>query len=704
MSRPKSKPAGRTGSVGVSAAVAFLAAAGGLAATAGTAGAQVALENRDTVVFLGNGVTQQHQFSWMVECFLRLRYPELDVRFVNAGHVGDTCEKALGRLKEDVLCHKPTVAVVCFGLYEGGFQPFDRAAYERFKDHLRKLLDALQSAGVRVVLCSPTPVDADRQWQGRDLKGYNEVMAKYADFSRREAEARKLTYADVFGPLTAMQKQARAAKPAWSVFDHKIPVLLNSGGHLCVASTLLSSLAANTHPVRVTGEFKDGRIEFRDARRDKPEQTGFSPTAGATLKLREPRRPVALAQLPIIGAAGEAKRQKEQPKPSPSPAPQGQPQPPSPNPAAPDNEEAADRFSPEAAARAAALLPAVQAMNELHLRIGGLPKGDYHIRLDGRPLGSHSAEELAKGVNLVNSASAAAKAILDDDLERIWNGVALKDALLLRLGDPKLPAADRERAGKELDEVNRGLAAFNREMSEPMRLAILPGVRIADPKAGPAAASLRPGQTVRHLVGERYYDLYLPKAYDPADPGPGRPLLVWLHPDRSAPEPFEAFFRELAEKTGVIVALPCAWTADWQGRTDCGFLADTVIRPLTAAAKADPARVFVAGHGGGAAMACELAAAPAAAGLVKGVVAISAPWRRRPVAAAASASAAAPPLYIIHGDNDPAEPVAAAAAVEEACRKAGRTVALRRHDKENRIPPGAVEDALKFLLDKSRGN
>jgi hypothetical protein len=48
------------------------------------------LKNGDRVVFYGDSITDQRQYSVLVETFVATRYPHLDVTFVNSGWGGDS--------------------------------------------------------------------------------------------------------------------------------------------------------------------------------------------------------------------------------------------------------------------------------------------------------------------------------------------------------------------------------------------------------------------------------------------------------------------------------------------------------------------------------------------------------------------------------------------------------------------------------------
>jgi hypothetical protein len=58
-----------------------------------------AIHNGDTVVFLGDSITAARQYSKVIETYTLLRFPDWKVRFINAGHGGETAQSSLARLE-----------------------------------------------------------------------------------------------------------------------------------------------------------------------------------------------------------------------------------------------------------------------------------------------------------------------------------------------------------------------------------------------------------------------------------------------------------------------------------------------------------------------------------------------------------------------------------------------------------------------------
>lgn len=66
-----------------------------------------ALQDDDTVVFLGDSITAAQSYGKTIENYTLLRYPSRRVRFINAGQGGDTAAGGLARLEKDVFERGP---------------------------------------------------------------------------------------------------------------------------------------------------------------------------------------------------------------------------------------------------------------------------------------------------------------------------------------------------------------------------------------------------------------------------------------------------------------------------------------------------------------------------------------------------------------------------------------------------------------------
>jgi acetyl esterase/lipase/lysophospholipase L1-like esterase len=117
--------------------------------------AEYALRDGDTVVFLGDSITAARQYGKIVEDYTLLRFPERNVRFVNAGKGGETAKGSLERLESDVFGRGATVVTVAYGVNDIGWgMKADEAHKQEYLQTIGELVDRCTKRNVRVFICS----------------------------------------------------------------------------------------------------------------------------------------------------------------------------------------------------------------------------------------------------------------------------------------------------------------------------------------------------------------------------------------------------------------------------------------------------------------------------------------------------------------------------------------------------------------------
>src|SRR5262249_49669154 len=95
----------------------------------------------DRIVFLGDSITQQYQYSTYIELYLTTRMPKGNFTFFNAGIGGDTAGGGAGRFQSHVLVEKPTAVTINFGMNDGGYGAFNPGANKTFIDMTTAMLE-----------------------------------------------------------------------------------------------------------------------------------------------------------------------------------------------------------------------------------------------------------------------------------------------------------------------------------------------------------------------------------------------------------------------------------------------------------------------------------------------------------------------------------------------------------------------------------
>jgi len=203
------------------------------------------LKDGDRVVFYGDSITAQREYTARVEEFVLTRFPTMKVTFYHAGVGGDRVtgggEGTIDeRLDRDVLRFKPTVVTVMLGMNDAEYKPFDQATFDTYARGYRHIVDRLQAElpGVRLTLIQPSAFD-DVSRAPSVPGGYNAVLRRYADFVATLGRERGALVADFNGPL--VQGLERVQRTNVPLAHQILPDRVHPGpaGHWLMAEALL---------------------------------------------------------------------------------------------------------------------------------------------------------------------------------------------------------------------------------------------------------------------------------------------------------------------------------------------------------------------------------------------------------------------------------------------------------------------------------
>src|SRR5262245_46525946 len=200
------------------------------------------LQKNDRVLFLGDSITEQYQYSTYIELYLTARFPDWNLTFLNAGIGGDTANGGAGRFKTHILDEKPNCITINFGMNDAGYGKFDAGRQATYVKSTEAMLDAARAAGMRVALLSPNAVD--RRVQDRFalyLETQKEFYAPLKDIAEKRGAFFVDQYAVTRAALERMAKddpRAEKVKPFGDGFHTSPP------GGLLMAHAILTGLKA----------------------------------------------------------------------------------------------------------------------------------------------------------------------------------------------------------------------------------------------------------------------------------------------------------------------------------------------------------------------------------------------------------------------------------------------------------------------------
>jgi lysophospholipase L1-like esterase len=387
------------------------------------------LKSGDRVVFYGDSITDQRLYTVLTETYVVTRYPNLNATFIHSGWGGDRVTGGGGgpidvRLQRDVLAYKPTVMTIMLGMNDGHYQPPDPEKDKTFFTGYEYIVNTMRKAdpGVRITAILPSPYD-DVTRPPLFAGGYNGVLVNYSRWLADYAKQNNLAVADFNAPMVAMLQKANAADPAAAqkiLPDRVHPTI---SGHLIMAEQLVK--AWNGRPVVASVSI--------DASAETPKLESADHAKISDMK----------------GGNGVSWTEMDDALPLP--------------------------FAQWTQGNAGALMAltirssdVTEALNQEPLKVSGLKSGNYTLQIDGKPVGTFSAADLAQGINLatldtpmaqqaaeVHSLTVAHTTIHNDR----WRNIQVPLAKY-NLSEAK-PAMD------QLDSLETALMAKQHEVAQP---------------------------------------------------------------------------------------------------------------------------------------------------------------------------------------------------------------------------------------------
>ncbi len=314
--------------------------------------ASIELNDGDTFVFLGDSITHQCLYTQYFEDYFFTRYPDVRVRFHNAGVGGDRAADALIRFERDVAHYKPKYVSILLGMNDGGYRPFDAGLFQRYHDDMLELLRQIKDCGATPILMHPTMFDSRAAYMRNPntpadrAEYYNGVLAYYGAWLREVAYREGLGYVDMYSWLNQLTFSQRKRDPKFTV----IPDAVHPGpaGQAIMAAAMVRDLGLPDQVWKA-----ELLVTQRNAVVVRMEHCIVSDVIGRNDRIRFTLNALALPWV-----------------------------------------------LPEEALPGARLVQLGHRFSRETLRVRGLPPGLYELRANGQPVGRFRAEQLAVGIEL----------------------------------------------------------------------------------------------------------------------------------------------------------------------------------------------------------------------------------------------------------------------------------------------------------------
>lgn len=318
----------------------------------------------ERAVFLGNSITdggRYHSYIWL---YYMTRFPNMSLRIFNGGIGGDTAFDMNKRLDGDIFAMKPSVLMVTFGMNDSGYFEYNGDNPKEFGE--QKYLESIKNyqqmekrfkelPSTRIVMLGTSPYDETVQLkEGNLFKTKNETIKRIVEYQKESAAKNGWEFSDLNAPMVALNQQFQQKDPAFTLCgaDRIHP---DNDGHMVMAYLFLKAQGF------VGKDVADMEINANKKQAVKTENCTVSniKKIGNNLSFDYLAEALPYPLDTIARGWGQKKSQAEATK----------------------------------------VIPFMEEMNREMLKVSGL-KGNYKLLIDDEEIGTWSADELAKGVNL----------------------------------------------------------------------------------------------------------------------------------------------------------------------------------------------------------------------------------------------------------------------------------------------------------------
>src|SRR5438067_13002584 len=113
------------------------------------------LKKGDRLAICGDSITEQKMYSRIMETYLTVCVPDLEVTVRQYGWSGERAPGFLARMTNDCLRFKPTIVTTCYGMNDHEYRPYEDRIGQTYEEKSAAIVEAFKANGARVVVGSP---------------------------------------------------------------------------------------------------------------------------------------------------------------------------------------------------------------------------------------------------------------------------------------------------------------------------------------------------------------------------------------------------------------------------------------------------------------------------------------------------------------------------------------------------------------------
>ena len=219
------------------------------------------LKEGDRLAICGDSITEQKMYARIIETYLTVCVPELQITARQYGWSGEKADGFLRRMTNDVLRFHPTVATTCYGMNDHGYRKFEPWIGDAYRTNSEAIIRAFKANHVFPVQGSPGCIGVRPFWSKEPASAddMNVNLCELRNIGINIAKEEKVGFADVFWPMLQVTREAKAKYGDKYEVPGKDGVHPGWSGHVVMAYCFLKSLGLNGEIGKYTVNLKSDK-------------------------------------------------------------------------------------------------------------------------------------------------------------------------------------------------------------------------------------------------------------------------------------------------------------------------------------------------------------------------------------------------------------------------------------------------------------
>jgi lysophospholipase L1-like esterase len=225
------------------------------------------LEKGDRLAICGDSITEQKRYSRIMETYLTVCVPQLEITVRQFGWSGEVAPGFLNRMKNDCLRFDPDIATTCYGMNDHRYQPYKAEFGDKYRDSSQAIIRMFKENDVKVIQGSAGTVGKMPHWVKQakgSVKDLNLSLLELRNIDVKLAQEEKVYFADVFLPMLIEGFNAKQKYGSDYMISGKDGVHPGWAGQLVMAYAFLEAMGLDGEIGTISLDIGSGKAKSSD--------------------------------------------------------------------------------------------------------------------------------------------------------------------------------------------------------------------------------------------------------------------------------------------------------------------------------------------------------------------------------------------------------------------------------------------------------